>query len=177
MKIKWFLRGLGVGIVVTALLLCITYRSADKDNNVIKQAKELGMVFPEAESESVEKSANDLIQESQDNPATGSAVTGKTTKEETEEEKKAKKKLEDSKKDISDASAYQSGKKTFVVKSGLLSSSVAREMEEAGIIEDADKFDEYLEKNGYGKLVRSGKYKIPEGADFETIAKIITRQD
>lgn len=176
MKIKWFLRGLGIGIVVTALLLCITYRSSDKNNNVIKQAKELGMVFPKNETESVEKSANDLIMETSE-PASGPAVSGEVTKEETPEEKKAKKKLEDSKKDITNASAYQSGQKTFVVKSGLLSSSVAREMEEAGIIEDADKFDEYLEKNGYGKLVRSGKYKIPENADFETIAKIITRQD
>ena len=46
MKSKWFLRGLGVGIIVTALLLCITYRSSSENTNVIKQARELGMVFP-----------------------------------------------------------------------------------------------------------------------------------
>lgn len=50
MKIKWFLRGLGVGIVLTALLLCVTYRASQKNNNIIRQAKELGMVFPETET-------------------------------------------------------------------------------------------------------------------------------
>ena len=29
-------------------------------------------------------------------------------------------------------------------------------------------------ENGYEKNLQSGKYKIPEGADFETIAKIIS---
>ena len=96
---------------------------------------------------------------------------------ESEADKEARKKLEQSKKDISSASNYQGGRKTFVVRNGLLSSSVAREMAEQGIIDDADAFDEFIEKNGYGRKVRSGTYKIPNGADFETIAKIITRQD
>ena len=52
--------------------------------------------------------------------------------------------------------------------------SVAKEMEKAGIINDAEAFDEYIRENGYEKNLQSGKYKIPEGADFETIAKIIS---
>ncbi|MGN0378578.1 MAG: hypothetical protein ACI4EU_03215 [Butyrivibrio sp.] len=182
MKLKWFLRGLGVGILVTALVLCVTYRNIQKDQNVIQQAKELGMVFPETESGSAEQTAEqqkaeELARELQTEAASGSAVGEKTEKEPTEQEKEAKDKIDNSKKDITTASSYHKGTKTFVVRSGLLSSSVSREMEEAGIIDDADKFDEYLEKKGYGRMVRSGKYKIPEGADYETIAKIITRQD
>ena len=57
----------------------------------------------------------------------------------------------------------------------MVSSSVARELREAGLIKDADAFDEYLEKSGMGRKIRAGKYKIPEGADFKEIAKIITR--
>ncbi len=177
MKIKWFLRGLGVGIVLTALLLCVTYRNIQKNNNVIQQAKELGMEFPKAETQDLELKVEEMAQEAAADPASGGAVTETGEGDLSESEKKAKKKLEDSKKDIKNASAYNKGETTFVVRSGLLSSSVSREMEEAGIIEDSKEFDEYLEKKGYGKMVRSGKYKIPEGADFETIAKIITRQD
>ena len=44
MKSKWFLRGIGVGIIVTALLLCITNPSTSEDNKVFKQARELGML-------------------------------------------------------------------------------------------------------------------------------------
>lgn len=184
MKSKWFLRGLGVGIVVTALLLCVTYRSSSENTNVIKQARELGMVFPKEETTDIKAEAEKMAQEVKDNPVSKPAVSAVSksavsadTKVPDEKDKKAKKKLEDSKKDIKNASAFQKGKTTFVVRSGLYSSSVSREMEEEGIIDDADEFNAYLINKGYGKRVRSGTYKIPEGADFDTIAKIITRQD
>ncbi len=184
MKSKWFLRGLGVGIVVTALLLCVTYRSSSENTNVIKQARELGMVFPKEETTDTKAEVEKMAQEVKDNPVSKPAVSavsksavGADTKVPDEKDKKAKKKLEDSKKDLKNASAFQKGKTTFVVRSGLYSSSVSREMEEAGIIDDADEFNAYLINKGYGKRVRSGTYKIPEGADFDTIAKIITRQD
>lgn len=177
MKIKWFLRGLGVGIIGTALLLCIVYRTTQKGNHVIQQAKELGMVFPETETADVTEIANNLAEQVQKEAAAPEPVSEAGIRAESEEDKKAKEKLEQSKENISNASAYHGQKNTFVVRSGLLSSSVAREMEEQGIIDSADKFDDYLEKNGYGRMVRSGKYKIPVGADYETIAKIITRQD
>ncbi len=174
MKVKWFLRGLGIGIIVTALLLCITYRDMEKNMSVIQEAKKLGMVFPENETESIEHSAEDLVKKKSDTKEVSpSAVEG----EETATKKKAKEKIEASKNDIKNASAYHTKDQTFVVRNGLLSSSVSREMEEAGIIEDADKLDKYLQDHGYERMVRSGKYKIPANADIETIAKIITRQD
>lgn len=188
MKARWFLRGMGVGIVSTALILCVTYRSNPKESNVIKEARELGMVFPENEtgdiSESYKQQAEELAQKNKDTTdkssdkktdakaASGSAVS---TKSKTDQE--AKDKLDKSKKDISSASKYNKNKeKTFVVESGLVSSSVAKELKKAGIVDDAAAFDEYIVKKGYGKMLRSGKYKIPAGADYETIAKIITRQ-
>ena len=186
MKATWIIRGMGTGIVLTALILCMAYRSNRNDGSVIKEAKELGMVFPENETGDIarpekdqaeqlakdqEKEKKEQEQEKQ-KPASGAAVSQKN-----EKDQEAKDKLDKSSKDISQGSKYQEGKKSFVVRSGLLSSSVAREMEEAGIIDDADAFDDYIEKNGYGKQLRSGKYKIPDGADYETIAKIITRQN
>lgn len=184
MKIKWFIRGLGVGIIVTALILCITYRNDSKSNNIIEQAKKLGMEFPEktGEDQPVQASGQPSAVPP---PETTTGASVQTTddgqvkedgKDQSEVDQKQKDKLDKSTQDISNASQYKGNKKSFVVRSGLLSSSVAREMEQAGIIDDADAFDEFIEKNGYGKLVRSGKYDIPNGADFETIAKIITRQ-
>lgn len=175
MKAKCFLRGFGIGIVMTALLLCITYRSEEKDRSIIREAKELGMVFPERETQSVEETAEHLLKKEEDvSVVSPSAVE---VSEETEKEKKTKEKLDARKKDIKKASKYHGENRTFIVREGLLSSSVSREMEEAGIIEDGDELDRYLQKNGYEKMVRSGKYKIPADADIAQIAKIITRQD
>ena len=47
MKKKYFLRGLGAGILITALILSIGYRKQDSGETVVQRAKELGMVFPE----------------------------------------------------------------------------------------------------------------------------------
>lgn len=191
MKVRWFLRGLGIGIVITALVLCITYRNGRRGNDIIRQAKELGMVFPKNESEDVSPSGEEPDgsenKEPENTPEEAVSSTAVQAAEEQpdsngdqdtdqKDEEKLQDKLDKSNEDITQASQYQGNKKTFVVRSGLLSSSVAREMQEAGIIDDAEAFDDYVEKNGYGRLVRSGKYDIPEGADYETIAKIITRQ-
>lgn len=188
MKARWFLRGLGIGIVITALVLCITYRNDRRGNDIIRQAKELGMVFPKSETADVSRSEDEPEQvepedgEPEDKkPANKEdAVSGAAVKEkdssDSKADQKAKDKLDKSSDDITGASKYHGNAKSFVVRSGLLSSSVAREMEEAGIIDDADSFDDFIEKNGYGKMLRSGKYDIPNGADYETIAKIITRQ-
>lgn len=192
MKVRWFLRGLGIGIVITALVLCITYRNGRKGNDIIRQAKEMGMVFPKNETEDVSPSGEepkpDESEGKEQENTPEEAVSGTSVQADEQpdpeadqdtdqkDEQKLKDKLDKSSADITQASQFQGNKKTFVVRSGLLSSSVAREMQEAGIIDDADAFDDYVEKNGYGRLVRSGKYDIPDGADYETIAKIITRQ-
>ena len=45
MKTRWFLRGLGIGIIISALFLCIGYREQSDHNELIKEAKKIGMVF------------------------------------------------------------------------------------------------------------------------------------
>lgn len=69
MKMRYFLRGLGVGVLLATLLLCISYRGQNSENSIIKQAKELGMQFPE-------KTPDTLIQPSAapSQAATGQAV-------------------------------------------------------------------------------------------------------
>ncbi len=53
--------------------------------------------------------------------------------------------------------------------------SVSRRLFEAGLIESAVEFDQYLCKNGYDKRISVGNYEIPYGLDFEEIAKTIAR--
>lgn len=182
MKFQYFLRGLGVGIVLAAIVLCVTYRTDGNGNvDVVEEAKKLGMVFPEGTQAPENKQDSVLTPTAEpivtaepvSSPAvSGAGVTGNAaTDSEGGETAKPTAKL--AKKEKS-----SSGKDTikFTVKSGLLSSSVAREMKKAGIIKDADDFDQYLEESGYSRKIRSGTYSIPSGASYEEIAKIITRQ-
>ena len=162
MKMRYFLRGLGVGVLLATLLLCISYRGQNSENSIIKQAKELGMQFPE-------KTPDTLIQPS----ATGQAVavqSKKPVRTKTPDSTAAQKATKEPKE-----TQKPSGKtRSFTVRSGLLSSSVSRELKEAGFIKDSDKFDHYLEKSGLAKKLIAGDYKIPVGASQEEVARIIT---
>lgn len=188
MKKKYFLRGLGIGILLTALVLCIGYRRQDAEKTVVQRARELGMEFPERTPDALLISSGSAAE-----VTSGPAATPKREKVTSPPKETSSPDKTDKPKDIATpiASAKTSvsrvptskpatdtrSTRNFTVRGGLLSSSVAREMKQAGIIQDADAFDEYLEESGMARNVRAGKYKIPVGASYEEIARIITRQD
>ena len=202
MKLQYFLRVFGVGIVLTAIVLCASYRvNGSHGGDVVEEAKKLGMVFPEgtqapehtkepvfsqtatpgaiAEPEETGKPNRSAVSSGagvtgEGNRAPDRKETAEPTVKPTAKPTKKPTAKPTTKPKKTKSSSNKSGKK-FVVRSGLLSSSVAREMREAGIIKDEDAFDEYLEKSGYGRKVRSGTYYIPSGASYSEIAKIITR--
>ena len=52
MKLKYYLRGLGIGIIVTTVILMISFSGRSEsltDDEIIARAKQLGMVMPEEE--------------------------------------------------------------------------------------------------------------------------------
>lgn len=67
-----------------------------------------------------------------------------------------------------------SGTVSFYIESGANSYSISKDLEAAGLIEDAGTFDTYLCNIGYSKSLRAGTYEIPLGTDEEEIVKIIT---
>lgn len=185
MKMKFFLRGLGIGILVTTLVLCVSYRKQNSDHSVVERARELGMEFPDKTPETLLQpstspgtaSGSAAGQAPEQPQVTPSPVPADTTAQPTESAT-AEPTVESTAKPTAKPKKTSAKKtRTFTVRGGLLSSSVAREMKAAGVIEDDDALDDYLEKNGLARKVRAGKYKIPVGASYEEIARIITRQD
>ena len=174
MKLKYYLRGLGIGILVTALIMGFTA----KDNRPLTDAEikaaaaELGMV----ESDSLRLA--DLPQEPTPTPeitpepeATPEAtpeVTPEVTPELTEEPETAS--------EAATETTQESGTDISVtVSAGSGSRTVCNRLEEAGVITDAAEFDKYLCDQGYSKRICVGTFEIPADASWEEIAKIITR--
>lgn len=172
MKIRFFLRGLGAGIILTALILCVGYRINLPEQNIVEEAKKLGMIFPEgtavpmatvAPQQQQDQQQQKNQQTQQQSPASTSAVGTPANNAGGANSTGVKK--------------GQSGKvqgTKFTVRGGLLSSSVAREMMEAGIIKSDKVLDDLLEKSGYAREIQAGTYFIPAGSTYEEIAKIIT---
>lgn len=219
MKLKIYLRGLGIGIVVTTLILGISYggKKEMSDAEVIARAKKLGMVEAEVESgrlsegagakekETVMSDIEELSSEeisSEEIPSNSlSSNEGTSDEEESElsEEETLQQESELSEKetlqqesesaaeavkqsdDTGIAEPIDSGIETseqtveVTIVSGDDSAAASRRIYEAGLVESATDLDKYLCSNGYSKKVVSGTYKIPVGADNETIAKIITK--
>lgn len=160
MKLKYYLRGLGIGILVTALIMGFTA----KDNRPLTDAEikaaaaELGMV----ESDSLRLA--DLPQDQTAEPAKEPEPTPEATPESDVEPTKEPETTPESGTDISVTVSAGSGSRT-----------VCNRLEEAGVITDAAEFDKYLCDQGYSKRICVGTFEIPADASWEEIAKIITR--
>lgn len=155
MKLKYYLRGLGIGIAVTVLVVGLSSgRKSMTDEEVIARAKELGMV------ESMVLSNMNSRQEQPD--------VSTNEQEET-------KPIEEETKPIE----IEAEKENFVftVSPGESSVTVSKALKEAGLVEDASAYDRFLCENGYDRKIRVGTYDIPADADQEEIARIITGAD
>ena len=63
---------------------------------------------------------------------------------------------------------------SITIQRGDDSGSASRRLYEAGLVENAKAFDNYLCNNGYSRSINPGTYEIAPGTSEEEIAKIIT---
>lgn len=65
---------------------------------------------------------------------------------------------------------------TLKVEGGDVSRAVSQRAFEAGLVSNADEFNQYLGDNGYANFLQPGTYHIKKGATFEQIAEILTNK-
>ena len=180
MKLRYYLRGLGIGVVVTAIIMTVALgnKRPMTDEEVIKRAKELGMiensVLADRTDEAVEAIGDEVVDhEVDDNEVVDQEVADndtdveETNQNETTEEESSKEEppKEETNKDVV----------SITVVGGDTSWSVSKRMEEAGLIDSAKDFDAHLCRYGYDKKISVGTYDIPKTATHEDMAKIITK--
>ena len=213
MKLKYYLRGLGIGMAVTALILGISFSGRQgqeaqtlTDEQIRERASELGMVDSSEltlaalqnsaqpqitmEPEVTEESETMTEPEATAEPETATepeataepemttkpeatAEPEMTTKPETTAEPEMTTKPEATK-EPELITAPEQSQTTITIKKGSDSGSVSRVLYEAGLVENAKAFDNYLCNNGYSRSINPGIYEIALGTSEEEIAKIIT---
>ncbi len=170
MKLKYYLRGLGIGIIVTTLILTISFNTKRKmtDEEVINRAKQLGMVEPDNnlfENRTTGESESDKEQPSTDKPT--EKETEKTTEKQTEKETEPVTEAPTEEK----TEAYT--EYTLYVDDYTYSESVAAMLYENGIVDDEDAFHDFLANNGYEERIISGEFKLNSNMSYQDIADII----
>lgn len=201
MNLKYYLRGLGIGIFVTALIMGVAIKSHPQtmsESEIRAEAAKLGMVdgrtVLQDAKEQEEEIKVEIVEENDEDSKTVSvnAVVSddETAVDETEnldetqkEESQGSDDTEDTQTDDTDEIKNSETKNdeskktvTIVINSGDGSHIVSKRLEEAGIVEDAWEYDKYLCENGYERRLRVGSYEIPVDASDEEIARIITRR-
>lgn len=197
MKLKYYLRGLGIGIAVTAAVLMLAGGGKENltDEEIIARAKELGMVesvtlsqlSSETESESVseenlaETSGQDSIEDVSEKISEDEGVSNSETDTSEVTSENNSEAVSDSSSEVAsedDNSQEETSEEVeeFViieVGSGDGSDTVSVKLEAAGLVEDAQMYDDFLCANGYDKILQTGAHEIPKTADWDMIAEIL----
>lgn len=198
MKLKYYLRGLGIGMIVTALILGISFSSRQEqaqtmtDDQIRERAAELGMV--DSSELTLAALQNDAMQPTESTPQetqTQNSPEAATEPEETqtpetntEPEVTVTPEVTNEPETTVTPEATPEPEVTKVpeqtqtagitINRGDDSGSVSRRLYEAGLVENAKAFDNYLCNNGYSRNINPGTYEIVPGTSEEEIAKIIT---
>ena len=195
---KMYLRGLGIGIIVTAIILIIARNTGNKmsDKEIIKRAEELGMVmketesdklFPDKETQSTEESTTEVSTkepQTTEAPTTEAPTTeAPTTEAQTTEAPTTEAPTEPP---TTEAPTQPPTEKPtmppdttvvtakIVVTKGMFSEAISQAMERTGVISDWRKFNDYLEANGYAERLQTGTFTLKSTMSFEEMAKILT---
>ena len=197
MKLRYYLRGLGIGIVITALLMGFTKTAAKEtlsDDEIIARAEALGMVqssvlssdlnHEEQGEDGVTVSYNNALDESDiaalpdsagaDQTEDTAGVADNSTKAtDTTDKVKNDTTVTD---DADNSGTTGATTITVTINSGDGSDTVARHLAELGVITDAGDFDRYLCQNGYDKKLATGNHEINVGAGYQEIAEILIKR-
>lgn len=196
MRLKYQLRGLGIGIMITAALLMgfsndekasaktedtVEMASAEESTEVVTTAE----MEPETEEnvpiilrdENTEETESVTSEEESSMEAETATVTETGTEEETTEVETAqieKKQVEETQKTESSAGIANTDVVEIRIVKGDDSGTVARKLQVAGLVENASEYDAYLMQHGYDKKISVGTVEIAKGSTWLEIAEKIS---
>lgn len=192
MKLKYYLRGIGIGVVVTTIIFMISisiHKNELQSQNVAEKATESKTVA-EYESESSQMKDTAATDTQKDTAVTDTQRdTTATEKKEsdskqiTDKDNASTKKVTDEKKEHSTqkrkeavkSDTKNSDKKVRIeISGGEYSDVICRKLKKEGLIDDADAYNKFLVENEYDNFILPGVYEIPMDSTYEEIAVLLT---
>lgn len=152
MKLKYYLRGAGIGVIVTTLIFTIALAfegPTTSEEDIIREAEKLGMVSQESLDKKTSSTDDNKKNDQTDDKAENKEDSGK--QENATEEM------------IS-----------FHIDRGDSSAVVSKRLQEMNLVDNAESFDSFLSEQNFDNLLQPGEYQIPKDSSFLEIAKILT---
>lgn len=201
MRFKFYLRGCGLGILFTAIVLMIGFHRAGKsemtDEEIMRRAAELGMVKEDAdrtdatgkpeEADAPEETENP---KEADAPESGTEPGSRQTEPQTLPESGTEPQTPPAGLPESEGAEDEGGSSNpppesvenpdgsviLVVKDGDVCRDIAAELYRTKIVSDAEEFRKFMGQNGYSSEIRNGTYTFMRGMEYQEIAEILTKK-
>ncbi|MCF0130700.1 MAG: endolytic transglycosylase MltG [Pseudobutyrivibrio sp.] len=157
MKLKYYLRGAGFGIIISTIILTIAFAvSKPSVKDTIDAAEnepvETEEAPTEAPTEAIDIETTKIVDKPKiENEASNLPDVTPLAEESTEVEE------------------YR----PFTVEKGQSSNQVAIKLKESGFIEDSDDFNKYITDLGMSNRIQPGSFYIKVGSEYEDIAAIL----
>lgn len=176
MKFRYFLRGLGAGIVFSAIIFVIAYNSKGteiSDEEIIRRAKNLGMTESQDQIGALLEERTDE-QTSQGKEEAEQKNTEQKTKEDTKTTETGTKNSDTGQTEKPTTEEVKQESVELVVTSGMSSYPVCQKLQELGLIDNAEEFDDFLIEKGYASKISVGTHTLKKGMTKEEIAYAIS---
>lgn len=180
MKLKYYLRGVGIGIIFATIVMTVSglvHKYDITDEYIIKEAKKLGMVMKDEVSGNNSLFGNGGTQGKEDSQSTEETETEGNQIPESQMQESQIPESESQTPAVSEQPVESESSTreyvTIVVEYGDNARQVAEKLKEAGVIDDSEVFRKYIGSNGYAYDLLVGPYEIPVDADFKEICEIL----
>lgn len=149
MNVKYYIRGLGVGLIIAASTLMITGAvTGDTDSNIMQQQT---------------TEADSIIAYTTESPTkTQKTTAAKETANEIQTET------------TTAQNVNEDGTVQVIIHDVYAATTASDILFDAGVIKDKQEFTDYMTNNGYATKIREGIYSIVPGESYENIARTIT---
>ena len=160
MKLKYYMCGLGSGIILAVLVLAIAGKISALGNSVNNNAninETTGSVIAYTTQADNKETTEVETQAENSERLTGEStgVTMAVTESETQSE---------------------TGKVQVHIAAVTISSEIAKMLEERGVIDSAQGFIQYMYDEGYSRIVQEGDFEFTKNDTYANVARILTRQ-
>ncbi|MCI9416474.1 MAG: endolytic transglycosylase MltG [Eubacterium sp.] len=188
MKFKYYLRGIGIGVVVTTFIFMILisiHKNEERMDSASKNNMESKTVAA-AEDDTEKKAQSDATPSKQISKEDKDVEKDTRPKENTKPKEDAKPKADTGKDQDTETETQQteteedetenesSDKVRFEISGGEFSDAICRKLQEEGLISDAKEFNRFLIEKDYDNSILPGIYDIPRDATYEEIAVLLT---
>lgn len=167
MKLKYYLCGLGSGIILAVLVLMIANKISSMNSGINNSniPETTGSVIAYTTQSSGEETKVAATQEDRNAQTTVEEnTTGKDEKNISDNTKAENVTTEEQKEIVS-----------IHIDAVTIASDVARMLEEKGVIDSAQGFIQYMYDYGYSRLIQQGDFELIKGDTYENVARILTR--